>query len=42
MNTKIEEGFAMWYIVVNGVVIEIKEEAEKYELLRSLREEAAS
>lgn len=32
----------MSYIVVNGVVIHIKEEAEKAEMLRSLREEAVS
>lgn len=32
----------MSYIVVNGVVITVKEESERYELLRSLREEAAN
>lgn len=32
----------MLYIVVNGVVIQVKEDSEKYELLRSYREEAAN
>jgi hypothetical protein len=42
MSTKIEEAFAVCYIIINGVVIQVKEESEKYELLRSLREEAAN
>jgi len=41
MKTNNEEGFIVCYIVINGVVIEVKDESEKYELLRSYREEAA-
>lgn len=42
MNTNNKEGFIVCYIVINGVVIEVKDEAEKYELLRSYRDEAAN
>lgn len=42
MNTNIEEGFAVCYIIINGVVIQVKEESDKYELIRWLWEEAAN